>query len=284
MRLDDRPVRIGGSEDDDIVLDAFGPGRIVLTLRGSTARLQAEGLEIDAHGRDGMIHVADGGCAMAPLPLTVAFGSGTFFHVRRTVQRRTAGTVALAGLAIPVAVAIVFGGVAVANLLPQRAVGQADTGPLATGSPVVAAFGALQEPDAAADNQVAADPATAARSLEEMAVRAGLSGLRAVPGDGVIRIEGHVSASQAGAWADLRQAYDRSFGLTVPMLIDVAETPEAPPLSVAAIWLGEPPEVVTREGHTLRLGEATEDGWTVAAIRSGAVELTRAGQRVVIEF
>ena len=113
---------------------------------------------------------------------------------------------------------------------------------------------------------------------------AGLTGLSAELESGMMRVSGIVMKSQTNAWKRVRDAYDGQFGQVAPLLVSMTEEADTPPVTVSSVWLGDQPELSTRDGQILRKGDTTESGWIVTVIAASEVHLERGKQRVVIEF
>lgn len=124
----------------------------------------------------------------------------------------------------------------------------------------------------------------ATEMLQQELTNADLAGLEVKPDAGVLRVVGMISPRQNSAWRKIRRAYDGKFAHIAPLLLDIEEQNETPPLAVASVWLGKDPEVITRDGLSLALGETTENGWRVETIEANAVRLVRGRQTIVIDF
>lgn len=112
----------------------------------------------------------------------------------------------------------------------------------------------------------------------------GLSGITVEPADGVLKVAGSLPASQMADWERLRTRFEAEFGQSLPLIVSMNNAADAPALAVASVWLGAMPEIRTKNGQILRVGDATPDGWTIRSIGKGQIALARGDREVTVNF
>ncbi len=271
------------ADDAEIVLDDASAGEVSLSFSKDRLRIvpRTEGATLAGGGG-----LAVGKPTIVVLPAILNLGPGTQIHVCRlaATARRS-----LAVRALPVAgLTLVAGAIAAAASVMSDASLPGGFGAPAAFATIEPAPASLLEPAAAVPVEVTAapvDPAdAAAAALRDMTIEAGLIGLNVAVEGGAVRVSGRQSPSQAGDWHRVREAYDMQYGSVAPLLLEVSEEEVGAPLAVASAWLGAAPEITTRTGDVMAVGDVTDDGWSVARIVPGEVHLERDAQTLVIEF
>lgn len=286
---------IGGAAGDGIILDGALPGQLSVTLSGERARLAAGGAGVGLGDGIGPVEpLKQGQTRIVALPAMVRLNEDTVLNIARRVpvQGRAvpAATAALAsivalacgllvGLQLPDSVRLASEMTAQAAPTPAaQAPALADTvparGPTAPLQAVSPRMGPCEK----------TCQSSAAAQLAERFKEQGLEGLSVAPGSGVLRVTGTLAPEQAQRWGDLRQDFETTYGGSLPLIVALKTGSEAPALAVSSIWLGPRPELRTRSGEVLRLGDRTGDGWTVKRIERGAITLTRNDVETVVRY
>ena len=273
---------IGSDPGSDVVLDDVAERVACVAVSGTKAGVEpaVPGLSILGEGE-----LQPGRSRRAELPATIRLPGDVTLHLCRAVPepRRRAAPIPLAILAVAV------GGFALVASAQIR-VGTSTAGAaVPTPTPAAAVATAPQETLAATEPMAAPGACEncadeAAEALLAMVAEQGLAGLHVEADGDVVRVTGQRDPRQAEGWSRISRAYDTEWGHRVPMLLDVSETAGAPPIAVASAWLGDDPEVLTRDGARLRVGDLTEGGWTVAEILPGQIALTQGDARILIDF
>ncbi|MEM9341906.1 MAG: EscD/YscD/HrpQ family type III secretion system periplasmic domain-containing protein [Pseudomonadota bacterium] len=277
--LTKRRVTLSASGTSDFYLDGLDEGDVEITVAKDRVRVASDRGDVALHGKP---PPPSGQALIAQLPATFDLGHVAQINISTSGGTASRGAGRLVGIA---AVLLLFagGGVALQSSLGQGFITEVvastpDTvtytqAPIATTAPVE------EEP---ARPKVTFDDARTA--LENAVENAGLDGLTLRSETGVIRVTGTINKSRLGAWNEIRKAYDSQFGLIGPLLVNITEESDAPPLAVASVWLGENPQITTRDGTVMGIGDGTESGWKLSVIEATSVKLTRGRQTIVIEF
>lgn len=276
--LTKRRVTLGTSGATDFFLDGLD-GDVEVTVANDRVRVASDRGDVALHGKP---PPPAGQALIAQLPATFDLGRVAQINIStsgRPAPRRAGRLVGAAA----VLTLLVGGGYALTlgqGLISEVFASTPDTITYTQPAAVAAA-----EPEPAAEPERPRVTFDDARTALENAVEdAGLDGLTLRAETGLIRVTGTINKSRVGTWADIRKAYDSQFGLVGPLLVKITEESDAPPLAVASVWLGENPQITTRDGVVMSLGDGTESGWKLSAIQATSVELTRGRQTIVIEF
>ena len=273
---------IGSDPDSDVVLDDVAGRVACVAMSGTRAGVEPAipGVSILGEGE-----LQPGRSRRAELPATLKLPGDVTIHLCRAVPepRRRAAPIPLAIMAVAVGG---FALVASAQIrVGTSTAGAAVPPPPAAVAQVAEATAVTIEPaptQAAGPCGDCADQA--AEALLAMIAEQGLAGLHVEADGDVVRVSGQRDPRQADGWSRISRAYDAEWGSRAPMLLDVSETADAPPIAVASAWLGDAPEVVTRDGARLRVGDVTDGGWQVAEIAAGHIALTQGDARILIDF
>ena len=278
-----RRVSLGGEADADIILDHMGGEKVDLSFSKNRIRIKTKRPGVIVNGDLGM-PVLDS--AIAVLPAKIQLDPSIQIYVcqspgtRKPVVARSATAI----LAI-LLVGVVGGGLLFGTKDTARAaVVAAETSQEFADMKSATAVPATHEEPPAKQETARLTPEDASEAFSKMAENAGLFGLTVVANGGAVRVMGYYSPEQLVAWQELRGEYDAKWGQKVPLLVDVSTKTAEPPLAIASIWLGEHPEVVTREGDVLALGSETKTGWRLTDIQQNSVLLVKGDQHATIDF
>lgn len=286
---------IGGAAADGIVLDGAAAGQLAVTLHGDRVRLDAgaPGVSI-GDGLGPAEPLARGQHRILPLPVMVRLNDDAQLNIARRVPvQGRAVPAAVAALATMVALA---GGLLIGLQMPDSVRAASDMTAQAAVSP------AVTQP-ALADTVAARQPTAPLRAtspligpcdaacrgdaqalLRERLDAAGLNALALDVEGGVLRVSGALTPDQEQTWRTLRRDFETTYGGSLPLLANIGAGTGGPLLAVSSIWLGPRPELRTRGGDVLRIGDQTADGWTVKVIARGAITLARGDQETVVQF
>lgn len=292
-------LRIGGAADDQIVLAGVAPGALRLHADGDRLHVSAAAPGIRHHD------ISTGEVPALPVkgtplatgfPATLQLGDDTLISIARLGPAPTRRPALHAGL-----------GLAMVALAAGLWIGAQ------FGGPATQARAALPEPSAentrghtgGPASPGIADTVTAAGQLAQTAPRpecgsecmdrvadafasrleaAGLAGIQITAEDGVLRATGAIAPGQTDIWQQERAGFEAEFGQSLPLITRITQGDPAPVLAIASVWLGKTPEIRTKAGAVLRVGDTTGDGWQVSAITRGEIRLDRDGRQIKVRF
>lgn len=287
-------LQLGGGPEDQIILAGLAPDSLALRAEGTRLRLSARFEGMTAHDPVSrhLVPLPTGGAVhQMDLPATLRLSRDTVISISRlgAEKRLQLGLPSVAGLA---AVALALGLWIGAN---------SDDGTPAL-SPDGMALAApptlsLQPDPANSAAQVAAITATsprmscpedciteAAALFQDQLHLAGLDGLNVLVENGILRVTGALPNDRTESWRQLRTRFESEFGQSLPLVVQVQESGNSPILAVSSVWLGNAPEIRTKSGTVLRIGDTTGDGWVIRAIRKGEILLERGTQSTTVRF
>ena len=292
---------VGGDDSDGVILEGVAPGLLGVTLEDNRARLVAQETGARCGGQAGRDSaLAPGAARIVTLPAMVRLNDETLVNIARCVPAN-GGRLAPRTAALMVGLALT-GGLLIGLQLPPDIREAADLSARAAvvpdaPNPASAASAPGDAATAARPGRpalVATSPkidactaecqAEAAAALGARLAAAGLTGLKVDMTGGVMRVTGTMPPGQHAAWTEQRRRFESDYGRSLPLVVAIGDSAAEPALAVASIWLGQRPEVTTKSGQTLRIGDVTPDGWTVDDIARGRITLTRGGDRTVVEF
>lgn len=293
--LDPGRTVIGGAVTDGIVLDGALPGHVSVTLQGERVRLAAGGPGVAVGDGFGPAQpLQEGQARILSLPVMVRLNDDTLLNLtRRMPVQGRAVPATMAALASIVALA---GGLLVGLQMPDSVRAASEMKAEAAPSPAHTAppLAATVAPRAPTAPLRAMSPqmgpcdtdcqAEAQARLRERLDKAGLNDLSLNTEAGVLRVSGALPEGGQQRWEDLRKDFETTYGGSLPLLISIGPGAGGPSLAVSSIWLGHRPELRTRSGEVLRIGDLTSDGWTVKGIRPGAITLTRNDAETVVNY
>jgi type III secretion protein D len=97
---------------------------------------------------------------------------------------------------------------------------------------------------------------------------------------------GSVEPSRSADWLAAESWYDQVYASRTPLLrqVTVAGAPAGPALSISAIWTGESPHIVARNGETFGIGATIDGSWKILRIDGDGVLLERNGHTMTLTF
>lgn len=107
-----------------------------------------------------------------------------------------------------------------------------------------------------------------AEALRAHLTAAGLNAMTVSRHDRYLSVSGHYGEGQKSAWDETQRWFDQRFGSRHVLLNSVGpqSAPSQPDLRLSAVWLGENPYVIDRNGKRLYPGAALPSGWVVSSI------------------
>ena len=277
---------IGSDPSCDVVLDDVAERVACVALSGSRAGVEPAitGLSILGLGE-----IEPGRARRVEMPATIRLPGEVSLHLCRAVpeRKRRASPIPLAIMAVAVGG---FALVASAHIRVGTSQATAAVAPQAAAQAeeearAIRAAAEIASVEASEVEGPCTDCAReGAAALLEMVAAKGMAGLEVAAEGDVVRVSGRRDPRQDDGWREISRAYDAEWGGRAPMLIDVSETSGIPPITVASVWLGDAPEVVTRDGDRLRVGDVTDGGWTVSEIAAGQVALSQGDAHILIDF
>ena len=123
----------------------------------------------------------------------------------------------------------------------------------------------------------------AAEDLRGRLAAAGLDGrVKASVSGGTIVAEGKIRNEQEATWREVYRWFDERFGrdLVLDSRVAVIDEPDAPPLSIRAVWAGPSPYVIAGNGQKYVEGTLLDSGWVIERIAQQFIELSREGEKL----
>ncbi len=117
--------------------------------------------------------------------------------------------------------------------------------------------------------------------IEDQLSNASLSHLNVSGKDSLIRVEGRIHPSEQDQWQQVREWFDQGFGTSHTLQENITVLPDMPKpdLQIKALWLGEDPHIVSRDGSRIFPGDELKGGWVLDDITPEQVVLSRRGER-----
>lgn len=268
---------LGGNALQDIQLDG---------LPGEAARFMLDRNQLVVKPFGGVEIVTRDGATLSPerstklpLPAQITVDGQTSLHICRmhAPQGAVSRRVPILAAAAAVIALIGFG---FSTLLSTSGFATASTAPFPqsvtetqSDTPVVVAAGCA--------NTCVEDAEAAFRKL---VADAELLGVTVVSEGTILRVSTQGLAAGDARWAKIRATYDRVWSTRVPLLVERAVPLPKAPFTVQSVYLGERPEVTTRDGEVFRIGSTVPGGWTIAAIEAGSIDLKSGETLIRIEF
>lgn len=306
LRLGEGRATIGGAEADDIIIAGLGGRAVDLRLAGGMVRItpRIPDIRCESPGRDRDDEdriLAEGRPQDCALPVHLHLDPQTSILLARTAPlpaSRRGARLALVTLALGLGAGLAAG-IGAQDVLPggepagTARITMLNASARAQQNPAGSALSQAPSPAGAPATSTAARPtapctgpcvAETARELRARLAEGGLGALAISAEQGVLRVSGNLDPAQAEAWRRIRAAFEAEHGQSLPIVATLGEGPPGPGLSVASVWLGAAPELRTRAGTVLRVGDVTPDGWTIRAIQRGAIRLGRGEQELTVRF
>lgn len=144
----------------------------------------------------------------------------------------------------------------------------------------------LFEPRASERSTAIPSIASAVERANEAIENAGLSGVVKVEVSGAQEayVSGNISEDRQLVWAGVQERIDTELS-KFTIITDLRRTPSlmnAPAISMAV--LGDEPYIVTSLGQALSEGDSFVDDWTITAIDSTSLSVTRDGETLVVDY
>lgn len=111
-----------------------------------------------------------------------------------------------------------------------------------------------------------------------------MNGLSIEPATDVIRISGYLPDNKLGTWDVIRKDLETQWGMSLPLIINLSEEPSGPNVVIASVWLGASPEVRTKRGEVLYIGDSTDDGWSLNEVLPGYVVFVKNGLTTNVSY
>jgi Inner membrane component of T3SS, periplasmic domain len=102
--------------------------------------------------------------------------------------------------------------------------------------------------------------------------------------DGSIEARGQIWKSQEAAWHEVGRWFDAIEGGQAVLVDAVNVVPEAPPLTIQAVWPGRNPYVIDGSGSRQFVGAALPSGWTISDIDRSRVLVKRGNEMMAVRF
>lgn len=117
--------------------------------------------------------------------------------------------------------------------------------------------------------------------LEEQLSNASLSHLSVSGQNSLIRVEGRIYPAEQRQWQQVREWFDQDFSMSHTLQEDITVLPDMPKpdLQIKALWLGDDPHIVSRDGSRIFPGDELKGGWVLDDITPEQVVLSRRGER-----
>lgn len=271
---------LGSSREADLVLldEGIAPVHVRLRFYGRTVAVDAVGGTVAICGRSSLEQ--GHGCRL-PLPAEIGIGAA-----RLEIGASGPSGTKLRRLSLACATLIVL------ILAPMVAFGthprptaHAETSPvdltLQTGSiaPSVetgAGVASLLRPAS-----LAIDPVS---DLRQRAATSGLSSLVFERQGSHIAATGALTDDQRVVWSQIQQWFDGRYGdrFLLTNQASAAARREPPRITFRAVWFGDQPYVIARNGDRLYPGAALGEGWSLKSIEENRILVTRNGEDVAL--
>lgn len=289
-------MQLGGGREDNIVLAGLSPDCLAFKGDGNRLRIAARSEGLSCHdGATGVPSALPTGGAVyeTELPATLRLNSDTVITISRLhadTRRRLGLPASLAIGAIALSMGLWLGANSPdAASPPETQVAMDSTDPATNPTQTAEAAAPAAPPDlmtaTSPKMSCTGDCATsAAEGLQTRMQAEGLDGLTLSVEDGIFRVTGALPANKTDVWRQLRANFESDFGQSLPLVVQVHEGDASPILAVSSVWLGKAPEIRTKSGTVLRIGDTTGDGWIIQSIAKGEIELARGSQTTTVRF
>ncbi|RMC34921.1 SctD/MshK family protein [Paracoccus alkanivorans] len=286
-------MRIGGGNEDQIILAGVPAGAMTLRADGETLRVQAGAEGIHCHdGATGFAHSlpTDGKSFETRLPATLRLNDETMIVLSRLgpAASRSSGRRMMVGVAVVAMVAGLWIGARLDGPAAQGLITQAQASLPADSIPPRERTRPEREAMLTATSPrrecIEDCIEKAAVSFDERLDEAGLDGLQLVAEQGVLRVTGTMTEGQGETWRRLRARFEADFGQSLPLISEISEGTPEPVLAVSSVWLGKVPEIRTKSGNVFRVGDTTPDGWEIRGISVGEIRMSRNSRNISVRF
>ncbi len=307
LTLDGTTYSIGSSAKADIVLrdEGVAPVHATLGLTGGSVRLETVGGDVGLTSGE---TVPEGHGCRLKLPVDLVVGEAVIRIAGASTPSGDAVMKTLTGLGrrlvrkpAVIAATLLFGVFAVSVVAqgsgPDTTGAQAAREATPGGGDVVrvASLAGLERLTAlhpsrgtgpSAGSVKPASAAEVAAALRERLEAAGIAGLRVAAADGRLAVSGTLAEKRTGAWTAVQQWFDQTYGGRIVMISNVVagEGKTMPRLALQAIWFGERPYVITRDGARYYEGAFVEDGWAIREIGAERLVLAKDDATVALTY
>lgn len=126
----------------------------------------------------------------------------------------------------------------------------------------------------------------AAKALEEKLSESGLVRLEtsADRENRTVLVRGKLRESEKDAWREAVGWFDASYGDTVQIDASLTHTPDSVtlPFAVEAVWMGATPRLTLHDGSKRQAGDSLPGGWTLKAISSNSLTISKNDETLVV--
>ena len=130
--------------------------------------------------------------------------------------------------------------------------------------------------------------ASVAKVLDELRGKLSTAGMDMVTvrlrRDGSIAAKGRISQAQTAAWRAIGHWFDSAAKGRYVLVDDLEIMPDAPPLTIEAVWSGSNPYVVDGDGQKFFVGSILPSGWRIRRIDRNRVLIEHGRQMVAVRF
>ena len=102
--------------------------------------------------------------------------------------------------------------------------------------------------------------------------------------DGSIAVAGRISQAQTAAWREIGHWFDSAAKGRYVLVDNLEVMPDAPPLTIEAVWSGSKPYVIDGDGQKFFVGSTLPSGWRVRRIDRNRVLIEHGRQMVAVRF
>lgn len=278
---------IGSSTESDVVLRDAGIAPIHARLRRKGSQFEVEAVGGDVALATGEI-IRQGQGSRCRLPIILGIGDA---RIRLVNPERPPNRWSIGNRPVLVAGSVVFAVFAVSVAANGFSLAKPDIRAQTSSSQdgqVKVAFAGERGQDVL-DDSSPAQIQTAAEAESQLKLRLDQSGINTVTvqrSPGRLVVSGMIPSDKSGVWTETQSWFDEAFGTRVPLVSNVmiGNAPQAPRLTLQAIWYGERPYVIAANGARYHEGAFTDDGWTIKHIGETELLLTKGGATVALKY
>ncbi|RWE17890.1 MAG: hypothetical protein EOS61_01255 [Mesorhizobium sp.] len=278
---------IGSSTESDVVLRDAGIAPIHARLRRKGGQFEVEAVGGDVALATGEI-IRQGQGSRCRLPIILGIGDA---RIRLVNPERPPNQWSIGNRPMLVAGSVLFAVFAVSVAANGFSLAKSDIGAQTSSSQdghVKMAF-AGEQGQGVLDDSSPAQIQTVAEAESQLKLRLDQSGINTVTvqrSPGRLVVSGMIPSDKSGVWTETQSWFDEAFGTRVPLVsnVMVGNAPQAPRLTLQAIWYGERPYVIAADGARYHEGAFTDDGWTIKHIGETELLLTKGGATVALKY
>ncbi|MDG4884031.1 EscD/YscD/HrpQ family type III secretion system periplasmic domain-containing protein [Mesorhizobium sp. WSM4884] len=278
---------IGSSTESDVVLRDAGIAPIHARLRRKGSQFEIEAVGGDVALATGEI-IRQGQGSRCRLPIILGIGDA---RIRLVNPERPPNRLSIGNRPVLVAGSVLFAVFAVSVAANGFSLAKSDIRAQTSSShdgQVKMAFAGERGRDAL-DDSSPAQIQTVAEAESQLKLRLDRSGINTVTvqrSPGRLVVSGMIPSDKSRVWTETQSWFDEAFGTRVPLVsnVMVGNAPQAPRLTLQAIWYGERPYVIAADGARYHEGAFTDDGWTIKHIGETELLLTKGGATVALKY